>query len=71
MCPVYLHTFRLNDSLHVIFDKNNMFLLWKARDMRLSFDFLFTLFRIAWWPCAGKEQSSWISACAVLYFMLS
>ena len=24
------------------------------------------LFRIAWWPSAGKELSSWLSACAVL-----
>ena len=26
----------------------------------------FILFRIAWWPSAGKELSSWISAVAVL-----
>ena len=58
MCDVNLYSFRLNGRLHVIFDRNNMFLLWKAREMRLSFDPLFALFRIAWWPCAGKEQSS-------------
>ena len=71
MCAVYLYRFRLNGSLHVIFERNNMFLLWKVREMRLSCYFLFALFRIAWWPCAGKEQSSWLFACAVLYFMPS
>ena len=28
----------------------------------------FILFRIAWWPPAGKELSSWLSACAVLLY---
>ena len=59
---VYFHTsccaniFRLNDSLHVIFDRNNMFLLWKAREMRLSFDFVFELSRIAWCHMLGKSR---------------
>ena len=26
------------------------------------FDFVFILFRIAWWPSAGKELSPWLSA---------
>ena len=30
------------------------------------FDFLFVLYRIDWWSSAGKELSSWLSACAVL-----
>ena len=28
----------------------------------------FILFRIAWWPPAGKELSPWLSACAVLLY---
>ena len=26
------------------------------------------LFKIAWWPSAGKELSSWLSALAVLFY---
>ena len=33
------------------------------------FDLLFNLFRIALWPSAGEELSSWFFACAV--FILS
>ena len=38
--------------------------------VRLMFvlDFLFVWFRIAWWSSAGKELSSWLSACAVLLY---
>ena len=35
------------------------------------FDFLFALFRIAWWSSVGKELISWLSASAVLYLMPS
>ena len=31
-------------------------------------DKLFILFRIAFWPSAGKELSSWLSACTVFFF---
>ena len=36
------------------------------------FDFVFVcfLFRIAWWPSAGKELSSSLSACAVLLHVI-
>ena len=35
------------------------------------FDFLFVLFRISWWPSAGKDLSSLLSACvAFLYAVL-
>ena len=30
-----------------------------------SSHFLFFLFMITWWPSAGKDLSSWLSACAV------
>ena len=29
--------------------------------------FFFFSFRIAWWPTAGKELSSWLSACSVFF----
>ena len=32
------------------------------------FDFLFILIRTDWWSSAGKELSSWLSACAVLLY---
>ena len=32
---------------------------------------LLALFRTAWWPSAGKELSSWLSVCVVLYLMPS
>ena len=34
----------------------------------LVFDFLWDLFRIAWWSSVGKMLSSWHSACAVLLY---
>ena len=33
--------------------------------------FFFALFRIAWWPSTGKELFIWLSACVLLYLMLS
>ena len=33
-----------------------------------SSDFLFLLLRMAWWPSAWKELSSWLSACIVLFY---
>ena len=35
------------------------------RSMPVSLDYLFTMLRIAWWTSAGKELTSWPSACAV------
>ena len=35
---------------------------------RVVFEFLFVLFKIAWWPSAGKELSFWYSACTVLRY---
>ena len=34
------------------------------------FEFLFFLFRIAWWPFAGKELSSSFYACIVLFYAI-
>ena len=31
-------------------------------------DYLFLLFRLAWWTSVGKELTSWLSACAVLLY---
>ena len=39
-----------------------------VRPLSVVFDFLFVLFRIAWWSSAGKELSSWLSDCAVLRY---
>ena len=36
----------------------------------LFFSFLFILFMIAWWPSAVKELSTWLSAGAVLLYVV-
>ena len=34
------------------------------------FDDLLVLFKIAWWTSAGKKLTSWLSACAVLLYVV-
>ena len=37
----------------------------------LVYDLLSILFKIAWWPSAGKDLSSWLAALAVLIYAIS
>ena len=36
----------------------------------LLFDYLSILFRLALWTSAGKERTAWLSACAVLLYVV-
>ena len=35
------------------------------------FDFVFMLFRITWWPSAGKELSPWLATRLLLFYAVS
>ena len=39
-----------------------------VRPLSVFFDFSFVLFRKAWWSCAKKKLSSWLSACTILLY---
>ena len=46
-------------TLDAVFQKDLFFRL---------LDYLFNLFRLAWWTSIGKELTSWLCACAVLLY---
>ena len=55
------------DALH----QNFLILIVIVRPLLASlFDYLVNLFRTAWWTTAGKELTSWLSACTVLLYAI-